>query len=197
MVWHSGAISRDQRESRNGHKGALVWLTGLPGSGKSTIAHAVEERLYHLGLKAVVLDGDNVRHGLCSDLGFSVEDRNENVRRVGEVAKLFVELGFVVIVALVSPIRSARERVRHLIPEGDFIEVYCRCSLTVCRQRDPKGLYAQAESGTIPVFTGVSSPYEEPLDPALILDTGDESLDVSVNTLTEFLLGQLGGAVLG
>ena len=172
----------------------VVWLTGLPGSGKSTIAHAVEANLHQLGFQTAVLDGDNLRHGLCADLGFSISDRNENVRRVGEVAKLMLDHGVVVLVALVSPIRSAREQVRQLFVSGDFIEVYCNSPLSVCRQRDTKGLYAKAENGTIPDFTGVSSPYEPPLTPALTLDTGNEYREASVQRLTEFLLGKLGSA---
>lgn len=171
--------------------GAVVWLTGLPGSGKSTIAHAVEENLHYLGFQTTVLDGDNIRHGLCADLGFSVCDRNENVRRTGEVAKILLDLGIVVIVALVSPIREARDKVRQSIPAGDFIEVYCSCPLPVCKGRDPKGMYAKAESGMIAEFTGITSPYEAPLDSALVLDTSNENVGESVNRLTNFLFGRL------
>lgn len=135
----------------------------------------------------MVLDGDNIRHGLCSDLGFSTADRKENMRRVGEVARLFLEQGTLVFVALVSPVRSAREQIRALLPAGDFIEIYCNCPLEVCRQRDPKGLYAKAERGLIPEFTGISSPYDAPLDPALTLHTGNESIEESVDRLTQFL----------
>lgn len=188
MVWHLSAVTRALREKKNGHRGAIVWLTGLPGSGKSTVAHSVEENLHQLGFQVVVLDGDNLRHGLCADLGFSASDRNENVRRAGEVAKLFLDLGFVVLVALVSPIRNAREKIRWLTPSGDFIEIYCKCSLSVCRERDPKGLYVKAESGAIREFTGISAPYEAPLDPALILDTGNESIEESVSRLSRLLL---------
>ena len=190
-MWHSHAITREQREKKNGHRGAVVWLTGLPGSGKSTIAHAVEENLHHLGLQTVVLDGDNIRHGLCADLGFSIADRNENVRRTGQVAKLFAEQGMVVLVALVSPINSAREQVRQTLSAGDFLEVYCNCPLHLCRERDPKGMYAKAEKGMIPEFTGVSAPYEAPLDPAITLDSGNESVEESVTRLSRFLLGKL------
>lgn len=187
VTWHSSPLSRTKREERNGYRGKVVWLTGLPGAGKSTIAHAIEAKLHRSGLQTVVLDGDNIRHGLCSDLGFSTADRNENIRRVGEVARLFLEQGTLVFVALVSPVRSAREQIRALLPDGDFIEIYCNCPLAICRQRDPKGLYAKAESGLIPEFTGISSPYEAPLDPALTLDTGTESIEESVNRLTQFL----------
>lgn len=191
VVWHSSAVTRALREKKNGHRGAVVWLTGLPGSGKSTVAHGVEESLHQLGFQAVVLDGDNLRHGLCADLGFSASDRNEHVRRVGETAKLFLELGVVVLVALVSPIRSARDQIRQLFSADDFVEIHCECPLSICRKRDPKGLYAKAESGAIPEFTGISAPYEAPLDPVLILDTGNESIEESVSRLTHYLLSRI------
>lgn len=185
------SVTRKQHEIINGHRGAIVWLTGLPGSGKSTIACAVEEKLHMSGFNTVVLDGDNLRHGLCADLGFSVADRNENIRRVGELAKLYIEQGAVIIVALVSPIRSAREKIRQSLSAEDFLEVYCRCPLSVCEERDPKGMYALARDGRIANFTGVSSTYEEPLDPALILNTGKESIEKSVDHLTQLLMGKL------
>jgi adenylylsulfate kinase len=195
IVQHPSTIDRAERELRNRHKGAVVWLTGLPGSGKSTIAHAVGANLHRTGFQTIVLDGDNVRHGLCADLGFSTEDRNENIRRVGEVAKLFMEIGTVVFVALVSPIRSARENVRQLLSDGDFIEIYCDCSADICGGRDPKGLYAKARNGLIPDFTGISSPYEAPLAPALRLDTANQNVKESVGQLTAFLEGRLRSAV--
>lgn len=188
---HTSTISRNQRELRNGHGGKVIWLTGLSGSGKSTIAHAVELNLYRDGFKVVVLDGDNLRLGLCSDLGFSIEDRNENVRRVGEVAKLFLEQGFVVLAALVSPMRSARDNVRKSFVDRDFIEVYCNCSLEVCRQRDPRGLYAKSASGMIDEFTGVSSPYEPPLHPELMVDSGSEGVNESVERVMKYLRRRL------
>jgi len=191
VVWHTGSVTRAQHEKKNTHRGAVVWLTGLPSSGKSTIAHAVEANLHSLGFQTAVLDGDNIRHGLCADLGFLVSDRNENVRRTGELAKLLLELGVVVIVALVSPIRLARDKVRQSIPEEDFIEVYCNASLAVCKERDPKGLYAKVASGAINNFTGVSSPYETPLAPELVLDTGSQHAGKAVDQLTEFLLRHL------
>jgi adenylylsulfate kinase len=191
VVWHVSPLSREQRELQNRHKSKVIWLTGLPGSGKSTIAHAVEANLHRSGMQTIVLDGDNVRHGLCGDLGFSIDDRNENIRRVGEVAKIFLMQGTIIIVALVSPMRSAREKVRQLIPDGDFIEIYCNCSLDVCKQRDPKGLYAKAERGLIAEFTGINSPYEAPLEPALILHTAHESIDESVDKVLHFLHDQL------
>jgi len=189
--WQVSPLSRDQRELLNGHKGKVVWLTGLPGSGKSTLAQAVEANLHRSGFHAIVLDGDNLRHGLCADLGFSADERNENIRRAGEVAKLFMMQGTVVLVALVSPIRSAREGVRTSLPAGDFIEVYCNSSLAVCKARDPKGMYAQAEKGVIRELTGISAPYEAPLEPSLVLDTGRERVDESVDRLMAFLLPML------
>ena len=182
------AVTGLQHRAHNGHRGAVVWLTGLPGSGKSTLARAAQEHLHQQGFRTALLDGDNLRHGLCLDLGFSIADRNENVRRTSEVAKLFLETEVIVFVALVSPIRSAREKVRQLLPTGDFLEIYCKCPLTVCQERDPKGHYRKAQNGTLAKFTGVSSPYEPPLDPALSLDTGHECIDKSVNRLIQFLL---------
>lgn len=191
VVWQASRLSREQRQLRNGHQGKVVWLTGLPGSGKSTIAQAVEENLHRAGLQTMVLDGDNLRHGLCADLGFSIDDRNENVRRAGEVAKLFLSQGAIVLVALVSPMREAREKVRKNFSDGDFLEIYCDCPLSICQQRDPKGFYEAALRGVITNFTGISSPYESPLDPELILRTGEESLEHSVINLTQFLNRQL------
>jgi adenylylsulfate kinase len=191
LVWQPAAVSVAQHQERSGHRGAVIWLTGLPGSGKSTVARAAQHQIHLAGYATVLLDGDNLRHGLCADLGFSVADRNENVRRTGEVAKLFLETGVIVFVALVSPIRAAREAVRQRLPAGDFLEVYCRCPIEVCRQRDPKGHYAKAENGSLRQFTGVSSPYEEPLEPNLILDTDTQSVQDSVNCLTRKLCTDL------
>ena len=177
-VWHHATVTRARREQINGHSGAVVWLTGLSGSGKSTLAHEVEERLHQLGCRTFVFDGDNVRHGLCGDLGFSAEDRTENIRRIGEMAKLFVEAGVIALTAFISPFRKDRERIRQLVGGRNFIEIYCRCSLAVCEQRDTKGLYRRARTGEIPNVTGISSPYEPPEHPQLVLDTGTEHLDV-------------------
>jgi adenylylsulfate kinase len=187
VVRQPTAVTRIQREQKNGHRGMVVWLTGLPGSGKSTIAQATERILYDLGLQTVTLDGDNIRLGLCADLGFSDKDRNENVRRVAEIAKLFLNQGFVVIVALVSPVRHAREQIKQVIPPTDFLEIYCSCPLSVCQERDPKGHYAKAERGEISNFTGFSSLYEEPLAPALLLNTDSQDVDESVRRLTELV----------
>ncbi|NWF39510.1 adenylyl-sulfate kinase [Mariprofundus sp. NF] len=181
VVWHQAAVTREKREIANGHKSAVLWFTGLSGSGKSTLAHAVEERLYEMGVKTFVIDGDNVRHGLCGDLSFSDADRVENIRRVGEVAKLFVESGMVVLTAFISPFRADRAKVRSLLVDGDFIEVYCKTPIEVCESRDVKGLYAKARAGEIPAFTGISSPYEEPESPEVVAETGSLSLDACVD----------------
>ncbi|PJA31601.1 MAG: adenylyl-sulfate kinase [Zetaproteobacteria bacterium CG_4_9_14_3_um_filter_53_7] len=187
VVWHQAAVTRAGREQANGHRSAVLWFTGLSGAGKSTLAHAVEERLHSLGAKTFVIDGDNVRHGLCGDLSFSDQDRVENIRRVGEVAKLFVEAGMLTLTAFISPFRSDRARVRALLNGGDFIEVYCRTSLDVCESRDVKGLYAKVRAGEIPAFTGISSPYEEPESPEIIADTGTLPLDQCVNQVISYL----------
>ena len=177
VVWHHATITRDHRHQLNGHKSAVLWFTGLSGSGKSTLAHAVEERLYKMNCRTFVLDGDNVRHGLCSDLGFSAEDRKENIRRIGEVAKLITEAGVIVATAFISPFKADRNVVRNLLPHGDFLEIFCDCSLEVCEKRDVKGLYKKARAGEIPEFTGISSPYESPDNPELVVDTGANTLD--------------------
>jgi len=179
-VWHHATVTRERREKMKGHRGIVLWFTGLPSSGKSTIAHALEEKLHQLGCHTFVMDGDNVRHGLCGDLGFSAADREENIRRIGEVAKLFVEAGVIVMGAFVSPFRADRERARGMLLHGDFLEVYCRCPVEVCERRDPKGHYERARKGEIKDFTGVSAPYEEPLDPELVLDTGALGIDDEV-----------------
>lgn len=180
VVWHPFEVTRQMRESLNGHKSLAVWFTGLSASGKSTIAHATEKKLYEMGVRSYTLDGDNIRHGLCSDLGFSKEDREENLRRTAEVIKLFLDAGLVVLSAFVSPLREHREKVRKIIGEEDFIEVYCRCPVEVCEARDPKGMYKKAKRGEIKEFTGVSSPYEEPENPNLILDTHLLSVEEAV-----------------
>lgn len=177
IVWHQATVTRARREAQNGHRGAIIWLTGLSGSGKSTLAHAVEEILHQKGCRTFVLDGDNVRHGLCGDLGFSTEGRTENIRRVGEVAKLFMEAGIIVLTAFISPYRTDRDRVRGMVKDGDFIEIYCNASIEVCEHRDVKGLYQKARAGQIAEFTGISSPYEAPVAPELALNTGVKSVD--------------------
>lgn len=185
--WHEALVSRSSREEQNEHKSVILWLTGLSGAGKSTLAHAVEKELHALGCRTFVFDGDNVRHGLCADLGFSQEDRVENIRRVGEMAKLFTEAGVIALTAFISPYRADRNRVRSLVPNGDFIEVYCHCPLEICEQRDVKGLYAKARQGLINDFTGISSPYEAPEKPELSLDTGSMTLDDCVAEVLRLL----------
>jgi adenylylsulfate kinase len=187
VVWHHATVNRLRREEMNGHRSAVLWFTGLSGAGKSTLAHAVEEKLHQAGCRTFVFDGDNVRHGLCADLGFSLEDRSENIRRIGEMAKLFLEGGVISLTAFISPMRKDRERVRSLLPHGDFIEIYVRCSLEVCEERDVKGLYKRARAGEIKDFTGISSPYEAPERPELVVDTDNQSLDESVDSVMEML----------
>lgn len=187
VVWHHATVTRERRERLHGHRGAVLWFTGLPSSGKSTIAHAVEEHLHRLGCRTFVLDGDNVRHGLCGDLGFSEEDRTENIRRVGEVTKLFVEAGAIVLTAFVSPFRRDRMRARGILPPGEFLEIFCQCPPEVCAQRDPKGHYQRAREGRIENFTGVSAPYEEPTDCELALRTDQLSVKESVEKILALL----------
>lgn len=190
VFWHAGQISREDREKRNGHGSFVMWFTGLSGAGKSTLAHAVEAELFGCGHQVMVLDGDNVRHGLCSDLGFSENDRHENLRRIGEIAKLFVEAGVIVLAAFVSPYRSDREQVRSRVPHGDFFEVYCQCGLSTCESRDPKGLYKRARTGEIQDFTGISAPYEEPQRPEVTVQTDTMTLEQEVAAVMRFLRGR-------
>lgn len=187
IVWQPAIVTRSQRERLNRHRSICLWFEGLSGSGKSTLAVAVEERLHKLGLRTFILDGDNVRYGLCSDLGFSKEDRSENIRRIGEVARLFVEAGVITLTAVISPFRAERDRVRSLFLERDFIEIYCNAPLSVCEQRDVKGMYKLARAGKIRDFTGISSPYEEPDHPELILDTAHSSIDECVDAVVHYL----------
>ena len=168
-------------------RGFTVWFTGLSGSGKSTLAHAVEDRLHQMGCRTYVCDGDNIRHGLNADLGFSPKDREENIRRIAEAAKLFLDAGMIVLTAFISPYRADREKARKLVANGDFIEVYCRCAIETCEQRDVKGLYRKARAGEIPEFTGISAPYEEPLQPELIIDTDTEPASSAVEHILSYL----------
>jgi len=186
VVWHESDVSRAMREQLNGHKGAVLWFTGLSGAGKSTLAHAVEARLYAEGARTFVIDGDNVRHGLCADLDFSDAGRVENIRRVAEVAGLFVQAGIITLTAFISPFRSDRQRARALLGE-DFVEIYCNTPLDVCESRDVKGLYKRARAGEITDFTGISSPYEPPEAPEVDVDTGSQSLDVCVDQVMAYL----------
>ncbi len=186
-VWHHATVTRERRNKQNQHKSAVIWFTGLSGSGKSTLAHAVEEKLHQMGKRTIVLDGDNVRHGLCSDLDFSDDARNENIRRIGEVSKLFIEAGVIVLTAFISPFKQEREIVRNLMPHGDFIEVFVDCSIEVCEQRDVKGLYKKARAGEIKNFTGISSPYEPPKKSEITIHTDTTSLEKSVNAVLQLL----------
>ncbi|MCP4010625.1 MAG: adenylyl-sulfate kinase [Proteobacteria bacterium] len=183
VFWHASQVDRQKRQKRNKHKSFVLWFTGLSGSGKSTLAYAIEHKLFQRGSSVVVLDGDNIRHGLCSDLGFSPQDRFENMRRVGEAAKLFVESGSIVLAAFVSPYLDDRERVRSRLPHGDFYEVYCECDLSVCESRDPKGLYERARKGEIDNFTGISAPYEEPIKPDMVVNSGTMTIEEEVELI--------------
>jgi len=180
-------VGREERERKQGHRAVTMWLTGLSGSGKSTLALGLERTLFDRGCAVYVLDGDNIRHGLSGDLGFSAEDRTENIRRIGEVAGLFNDAGMIVLCAFVSPFRADRDRLRSLMPEGDFIEVHVRASLEVCAARDPKQLYAKARSGEIKNFTGIAAPYEEPLTPDLVIDTEHVTPNEGVEMLVRHL----------
>jgi adenylylsulfate kinase len=180
IVWHHSTVTRAARAHQRGHRSAILWFTGLSGAGKSTLANAVNSALFEQGLACYVLDGDNIRHGLCNDLGFSDADREENIRRIGEVAKLFLDAGVVVLTAFVSPFRADRDRARALVEPGDFIEIHCAADLEVCESRDTKGLYAKARAGEIKEFTGISSPYEAPDNPELRVDTGHGDLEACV-----------------
>lgn len=186
-VWHNATVTRARRERSNNHRGVAVWYTGLSGSGKSTLAHTVEEALHQLGCQTYVFDGDNVRHGLCADLGFSPEDRSENIRRIGEMVRLFVDAGVIAQTAFISPFLKDREFVRQRVGVPDFVEVYCRCPIEICEQRDVKGLYKKARAGEIPEFTGISSPYEEPQQPDLIVDTSTTALPDCVEQILRLL----------
>ncbi|MDC0165836.1 adenylyl-sulfate kinase [Synechococcus sp. AH-558-M21] len=187
IVWHEASVDRAARADKRGHRSAILWFTGLSGSGKSTLANAVNAALFERGLATYVLDGDNVRHGLCKDLGFSDADREENIRRIGEVAKLFLDAGVIVLTAFVSPFRADRDKARDLVEAGDFFEIFCAADLDVCESRDPKGLYAKARSGAIKEFTGISSPYEAPDTPELKIDTGAQELAQSVEVVIKAL----------
>tara|TARA_B100001093_G_scaffold520254_1_gene613969 strand:+ start:348 stop:974 length:627 start_codon:yes stop_codon:yes gene_type:complete len=190
IVWHQASVDRNARSQQRGHRSAILWFTGLSGAGKSTLANAVNTALFERGLSTYVLDGDNVRHGLCKDLGFSDSDREENIRRIGEVAKLFLDAGVIVLTAFVSPFRADRDKARGLVIAGDFIEIHCAADLSVCEERDTKGLYAKARAGTIKEFTGISSPYEAPEHPELSINTGDVSLESCVDQVIHYLVDQ-------
>lgn len=187
IVWHEQSILKEDRRNQNGHNSFVLWFTGLSGSGKSTLANALAARLFHDGVRNYVLDGDNIRHGLNKDLGFSDEDRTENIRRIGEVSKLFVDSGQVVLTAFISPFKADRKLVRDLLGEKEFIEVYVKCPIETCEERDPKGLYQKARQGVIKEFTGISSPYEEPEKPEIIVESHLNSIEESVEHIVQYL----------
>jgi len=188
ITLHDLLIPKEEREAKNGHKGACIWLTGLPCSGKSTVALKLENLLFKMGCQVFILDGDNIRHGLNKDLGFSPEDREENIRRIGEVTRLFVEAGFLVIAAFISPYRKDRDKVRSIFNRGDFIEVFIKAGLSVCEKRDTKGLYKRAREGEIKDFTGISAPYEEPQQPELTIDTETKTEEESAKYVLVYLI---------
>ena len=204
VTWHESSVSREMREKKNGHKGCVVWFTGLSGSGKSTVANTLDHKLHQAGQKSVVLDGDNVRHGLNAGpgmldkthgeefskrfgLGFSATDREENIRRIGAVAEIFTQTGLIALTAFISPYRIDRDKVRNTLKEGEFIEVFVDAPIEVCEQRDPKGLYKKARAGEIKGFTGIDDPYEEPLDPELILLAAEKTPDILADEVISFL----------
>jgi adenylylsulfate kinase len=187
VVWHEAQVTRDDRNALNSHKSGLIWLTGLSASGKSTIAHGVERVLFDRGIRTYVLDGDNIRHGLNANLGFSPEDRQENLRRVAEVARLFADAGILVLAAFISPYRRDRDYIRQRFEGDNFIEIYVKCCLEECERRDPKGLYKKARSGIIKNYTGISSPYEEPINPELVLETSNCSPDAAITQVVSYL----------
>ncbi len=188
VVWQAGQVGRAEREGLLGQKGATLWFTGLSASGKSTLSIATERIMFEMGYLTFILDGDNVRHGLNSNLGFSPEDRAENIRRIGEVSHLFSEAGVLVLTAFISPYRSDRDRVRRMHPEGNFVEIFVDCPLEVCETRDPKGLYRRARAGEIPEFTGISAPYEPPLAPELAIDTSALDVHACAGRIIDYIL---------
>jgi adenylylsulfate kinase len=190
ITWTETAVTHPERTARNGHKGAILWFTGLSGAGKSTLSVMVEKELFARGCHTYILDGDNVRHGLNRDLGFSPEDREENIRRIGEVAKLMMDAGMISLTAFISPYRSDRQRCRQIVPPGSFIEIYCRCALQECERRDPKGLYKKARRGEIREFTGISAPYEEPESPEITVQTDEFSPQDCVQQIMGYLEDQ-------
>lgn len=188
ITWQQHITTKGDRQKFGKHKSCVIWLTGLSSSGKSTIANAIEKELYERAVRTYILDGDNIRHGLNKDLGFSPEDRTENIRRIGEVAKLFVDAGIIVMTAFISPYIDDRMTARKLVEENEFIEVFLKCSIDVCEQRDPKGLYKKARAGLISEFTGISAPYEEPKNPEIILETDKISIQESVKEVVDYLI---------
>lgn len=189
--WHQSTVSKLDRQKLKGHKSIVVWLTGLSGSGKSTIANHVEKELLNQGVHTYLLDGDNLRYGMNQNLGFSKEDREENIRRISEIAKLFIDAGIVILIAVISPYKKDRDKARQKFNKDEFIEIYVKCTLEECEKRDPKGLYKKARSGEIKNFTGISQVYEEPITPELIIDTTNQSVSTSVNQLKSHILKKI------
>lgn len=187
ITWHDSEVTKADRQQQNGHKSTVIWFTGLSGSGKSTVSVALEKALFEQGKHVYRLDGDNVRHGLNKNLGFSPEDRKENIRRIGEVSKLLVDAGTIAVTAFISPYRADRDDVRDILEEGEFIEVYTECSVEECEKRDPKGLYEKARSGEIKEFTGISAPYEAPNHPEITINTEQQSVEASVEQILNYL----------
>ncbi|MGG1553534.1 adenylyl-sulfate kinase [Paenibacillus ferrarius] len=187
LFWHQAQVSKERRNNLNDHNSCVIWLTGLSASGKSSIANQLDKYMYSREIRSYVLDGDNVRHGLNKDLGFSPQDRKENIRRIGEVARLFVDAGLITIAAFISPYREDRQMVRSMFPAGDFIEVYVKCSIDVCEQRDPKGLYKMARTNQVKEFTGISAPYEVSEKPELVIETDKQTIEESVMQLIDYL----------
>ena len=187
LSWHEGKINKNDRRDMNGHQSAVIWLTGLSGSGKSTISVELEKELFQQGIQLTRLDGDNIRTGLNNDLSFSKGDRKENIRRIGEVSKLFVDAGLITVTAFISPYRQDRQMVKDMLDSNEFIEVYVKCDLSVCQSRDPKGLYQKVNEGKIQSFTGIHEPYEEPTNPSIILETDKKSIEESVATIINYL----------
>lgn len=188
IVWHDASVTKEERRKKNNYQSYVLWFTGLSGSGKSTLANALARYLFEENIQTYVLDGDNIRHGLNKDLGFTDEDRKENIRRIGEVSKLFVDSGQIVLTAFISPFREDRQQVKDILSENEFFEVYVRCSLDECEVRDPKGLYKKARNNEIKHFTGIDSPYEEPENPAIIVDTEAQDIEGSVKQIVNFLV---------
>jgi adenylylsulfate kinase len=191
IVWHHSSVDRAARAHQKGHRSAILWFTGLSGAGKSTLANAVNSALFEQGLACYVLDGDNIRHGLCTDLGFSDADREENIRRIGEVAKLFLDAGVVVLTAFVSPFRADRDKARALVEAGDFVEIHCAADLGVCEERDTKGLYAKVRSGDMKGLSGVDAPYEAPTSPDIVVGDNEQSVEASVAILRSAVMARI------
>lgn len=187
ITWHDSEVTKAERQVRHNHKSAILWFTGLSGSGKSTISVALEKALFERGLNTYRLDGDNVRHGLNNNLGFSPEDRQENIRRIAEVSKLMVDAGLITLTAFISPYKADRDRAREIVEDGEFIEIYTKASVEACEKRDPKGLYQKARTGEIPEFTGISAPYEAPEQPEIVIDTEETSIEEAVLQILNYL----------